>query len=38
MGLENFVECGNIRLDQQLKFVAEIDTMTAAKEQEIMAI
>lgn len=28
MGLENFVECGNIRLDQQLKFVAEIDKMT----------
>lgn len=28
MGLENFVECGNIRLNQQLKFVAEIDKMT----------
>lgn len=28
MGLESFVECGNIRLDQQLKFVAEIDKMT----------
>lgn len=28
MGLENFVGCGNIRLDQQLKFVAEIDKMT----------
>ena len=28
MGIENFVGCGNIRLDQQLKFVAEIDKMT----------
>lgn len=28
MGLESFVECGNKHLDQQLKFVAEIDKMT----------
>lgn len=28
MGLESFVECGNKYLDQQLKFVAEIDKMT----------
>lgn len=28
MGLESFVECGNKHLNQQLKFVAEIDKMT----------
>lgn len=29
MGIESFVGCGNLRLDQQLKFVAEIDKMTS---------
>lgn len=29
MGLEKFVGCGHLRLDQQLKFVAEIDKMTS---------
>lgn len=28
MGLENFLSSGNMRLDQQLKFSAEIDKMT----------
>ena len=29
MGIEDFLSSGNIRLDQQLKFTAEIDKMTA---------
>ncbi len=28
MGIEDFVSSGNVRLDQQLKFTAEIDQMT----------
>ena len=28
MGIENFLSSGNVRLDQQLKFTAEIDKMT----------
>ena len=28
MGLEDFISSKNIRLDQQLKFTAEIDKMT----------
>lgn len=29
MGIENFIESKNIRLDQQLRFTAEIDKMTS---------
>ena len=29
MGIEDFLSSGNIRLDQQLKFTAEIDKMTS---------
>jgi len=28
MGIEDFLSSGNARLDQQLKFTAEIDKMT----------
>ena len=28
MGIQDFLSSGNIRLDQQLKFVAEVDKMT----------
>ena len=29
MGIENFLSSGKVRLDQQLKFTAEIDKMTS---------
>ena len=29
MGIEDFLDSGNMRLDQQLKFTAEIDQMTS---------
>ena len=31
MGMEDYLMSGKIRLDQQLKFSAEIDKMTAGK-------
>lgn len=36
MGIEDFLESGNMRLDQQLKFTAEIDRMTSVYRRTIL--
>lgn len=36
MGIENFLSSGNERLDQQLKFTAEIDKMTAVLRRTVL--
>ncbi len=36
MGIEDFIESGNKRLDQQLKFTAEIDKMTDVLRQTLL--